>query len=296
MKKKLLKERLSVTQREFESVCNRSNFLEQDNNDLDIKNRNQQKELNSLKDQYFKAAAKANEAENIISKFRSRINDLEEKLVVSEKLHKETEELRARMEKRLHETIIDRNRLADWVDKFRKMGATLKVSLYTWLSFYFKPGFPTSEEMQQQIEKMKETEKETRQYLKVFENQYKEYKIEQLKYRYRWADYKGHSFHQPPVWFNPEENFFYIETKNWYGERVKLNTPSNHTKSLISSLVQALKDDPEYRETWVANIAMAFKDEMNKSESVMLLDKGKQELHRITNAAANNFLDLLIKE
>lgn len=58
------------------------------------------------------------------------------------------------------------------------------------------------------------------------------------------------------------------------------------TKSAVEELVKNLKEDPDYRYTWKSNIAMAFKDEYNRSS------KGKS-IHEIANSAADCFLELL---
>lgn len=62
-----------------------------------------------------------------------------------------------------------------------------------------------------------------------------------------------------------------------------------------------IKNDPELRETFKANIAMAFKDEVERSgvhspnpdnHSILMT---RDLLHEIANAAADNFLDLWLK-
>lgn len=54
-------------------------------------------------------------------------------------------------------------------------------------------------------------------------------------------------------------------------------------KKAVEVLVRALKADRQYRLGWQANIAMAFKDEYGKNET----------LHQKANAAANRFLSNL---
>lgn len=60
----------------------------------------------------------------------------------------------------------------------------------------------------------------------------------------------------------------------------------------VKVLTQALKDDVEFRESYKANIAMAFKDEYFRKK----LEKNylnKNDLHLVANQAADNFLNLL---
>lgn len=66
-------------------------------------------------------------------------------------------------------------------------------------------------------------------------------------------------------------------------------------KQAIETLIKAIKEDEEYRRTWQANIAMAFKDEMAKWEFGTRIDMHKDDLHEVANKAANNFLDVLTK-
>jgi len=57
----------------------------------------------------------------------------------------------------------------------------------------------------------------------------------------------------------------------------------------IDVIKLAMLEYPDYRNIWKANIAMAFKDEFNRS----YMHEG---LHKISNTAADNFLNLLFKE
>jgi hypothetical protein len=56
----------------------------------------------------------------------------------------------------------------------------------------------------------------------------------------------------------------------------------------IKTLTDALKNDPAYRQTWVANIAMSFYDEQNSRKGVL-----PHEWNDVANKAAERFLDLL---
>lgn len=71
--------------------------------------------------------------------------------------------------------------------------------------------------------------------------------------------------------------------------------------SCVSRLCEELKKDEGYYYSWQANIAMAFKDEISNKG-----DKGEvngwegymitsEQLHKIANQAAKNFLDVLVK-
>lgn len=58
------------------------------------------------------------------------------------------------------------------------------------------------------------------------------------------------------------------------------------TKEAVNHLVKELKADADYYYTWQANIAMAFKDEFDRS----YLSKG---VHEMATKAAKDFLELL---
>lgn len=59
-------------------------------------------------------------------------------------------------------------------------------------------------------------------------------------------------------------------------------------------ICKAIREDEGYRMGWVANIAMAFKDEYGRN--VTYNNDGQyQTIHAIANKAANNFLDLLTR-
>lgn len=63
---------------------------------------------------------------------------------------------------------------------------------------------------------------------------------------------------------------------------------AEETKQAVETLVKALKEDPDYRESWKANIAMAFKDAYDNADVM-------DEIHTIANTAADNFLNILCK-
>lgn len=72
-------------------------------------------------------------------------------------------------------------------------------------------------------------------------------------------------------------------------------------KDELKVVTEEIKNDPELYYAYQANIAMAFKDEMERSglhspnpenHSILVT---RQMLHEIANQAANNFLDLWIK-
>lgn len=60
----------------------------------------------------------------------------------------------------------------------------------------------------------------------------------------------------------------------------------------VQKLVIELKEDPEYFYSWQSNIAMAFFDEYRRNNKKY---KNRRDLLNISNEAAKNFLDLLIK-
>lgn len=78
------------------------------------------------------------------------------------------------------------------------------------------------------------------------------------------------------------ESHLHIE---WSGE-LDINAHDNvPIGNAMTSLKKALDDDPEYKEGWIANIAMAFKDEYSRHD--------KKDIHKISNNAAINFLKQL---
>lgn len=62
-----------------------------------------------------------------------------------------------------------------------------------------------------------------------------------------------------------------------------MNKPLTEAMQVLNN---ALKEDPEYRMSWQANIAMAFKDSHH-------FNCGTHSTHYIANEAANNFLNTL---
>lgn len=69
------------------------------------------------------------------------------------------------------------------------------------------------------------------------------------------------------------------------------------TKEAVETLINSLKTDPGYRESWKANIAMAFIDQYNWATEMNVANKYKHDpavIHEIANKAADRFLDLLV--
>lgn len=68
----------------------------------------------------------------------------------------------------------------------------------------------------------------------------------------------------------------------------------------MSVILKALREDEAYRESWKANIAMAFKDATCRhyKEEIEEDDSGfdHDTLHHIANQAADNFLNQLTYE
>jgi hypothetical protein len=67
-------------------------------------------------------------------------------------------------------------------------------------------------------------------------------------------------------------------------------------QNAIGTLIEALKTDGGYRESWKANIAMAFKDDYywykNNNDKEYL---NNQDIHIVANNAADNFLNQLCR-
>lgn len=64
----------------------------------------------------------------------------------------------------------------------------------------------------------------------------------------------------------------------------------------VRTIARALRDDPGYRISWVANIAMAFKDRFPKTRVGELARVWPDTLHKVANEAAEAFVDLLCKD
>ena len=64
----------------------------------------------------------------------------------------------------------------------------------------------------------------------------------------------------------------------------------------ISTLVDALKNDPDYRYAWQANIAMSFQDEFARQTGNEGDLVSNSKIHRIANKSADNFLKLLCQD
>jgi len=69
-------------------------------------------------------------------------------------------------------------------------------------------------------------------------------------------------------------------------------------KEAVATVCEAIRTDEGYKISWVANIAMTFKDEYWKAvQDFGALEQPDQiKIHNIANKAANNFLDLLTWE
>lgn len=62
---------------------------------------------------------------------------------------------------------------------------------------------------------------------------------------------------------------------------------------MIEKLVKALQNDKDLFYAYQANIAVQFQDEFARNRKKY---KNKHDIHTISNNAAKNFLNLLIKE
>jgi len=69
-------------------------------------------------------------------------------------------------------------------------------------------------------------------------------------------------------------------------------------KDAMGVLSQALVDDPDYFFGWQSNIAVAFQDEFNSTADLEGLsgEDVRDQIHAISNTAAKNFLDVLMKD
>ena len=71
---------------------------------------------------------------------------------------------------------------------------------------------------------------------------------------------------------------------------------SIETKEAVEILCKALREDHELYYAYQANIAMAFKNEFNRNFEDESIYISTEKLHKISNQAAKNFLNLLIIE
>jgi len=66
----------------------------------------------------------------------------------------------------------------------------------------------------------------------------------------------------------------------------------DQVKDAVEILTKALKDDEGLYYSYQSNIAMAFKDEYARNKIKYM---NKDIIHKVSNQAAKNFLDLWIK-
>jgi hypothetical protein len=62
---------------------------------------------------------------------------------------------------------------------------------------------------------------------------------------------------------------------------------------MIEKLIEKLKSDSDYRYSWQANIAVAYQDAYHWHKEKTGKEPSKDDIHEISNIAANHFLDLL---
>ena len=62
---------------------------------------------------------------------------------------------------------------------------------------------------------------------------------------------------------------------------------------MITELIEALKNDEELYYSYQANIAVQFQDEYARNKKQY---KNRQDIHEISNTAAKNFLNLLVRD
>lgn len=66
--------------------------------------------------------------------------------------------------------------------------------------------------------------------------------------------------------------------------------PPTKLQTALKTLISALNEDKDYRETWKANIAMSFKDNLNWYKKTHKRHLNKEDFHTISNLAADQFL------
>lgn len=81
-------------------------------------------------------------------------------------------------------------------------------------------------------------------------------------------------------------------------DEVEVQDPGRALKRAVKTLTAALREDPEYRRTWVSNIAMAFYDEVRRDPLFSRADgewagRTHEAIHTVSNRAAEYFLNNL---
>jgi len=70
-----------------------------------------------------------------------------------------------------------------------------------------------------------------------------------------------------------------------------------NTLDVINKLTHILEFDNNYKQSWIANIAMSYIDcELQYKKRTGKKYLNKNDKHSITNEAAENFLNLLMKK
>ena len=65
-----------------------------------------------------------------------------------------------------------------------------------------------------------------------------------------------------------------------------------YTEEAVKVLTKALNEDPEYRYSWQANIAVYFQDVYSENQKKY---KNIKDIHEISNEAADRFLNILCR-
>jgi Tfp pilus assembly protein PilF len=65
-----------------------------------------------------------------------------------------------------------------------------------------------------------------------------------------------------------------------------------NVQKAVKTLTKALRKDSDFYQSYQSNIAMAFQDEVNRNN----IDIDYDKLHKISNNAAINFMNMWIKE
>ena len=111
------------------------------------------------------------------------------------------------------------------------------------------------------------------------------YTEEQIKYvdSVKDEDLRSHLLHQVRLRDSMEQDRDAFE---------KESSNKNSVEHAIKIIKNALKIDEDYRDSWKANIAMAFKDEWGR-EGFQQSEQDFEAVHILANKSADNFLNLL---
>lgn len=138
-----------------------------------------------------------------------------------------------------------------------------------------------------------------------------EFKLKELGYDHLQDEPNNNNKNSIKIYFNYDKNIFHgyaygfentninkifnlpkqwDDAVNYLKQGINISLKTNNIKNAMKIITETIKNDPEYKQGWQANIAMAIYDEMNnENQSYITSDR----YHYIANKAAYRFLNLL---